>query len=110
VIIHPAYRDSVAHECELTEFCRTHGVPMLEAFDVLHPPGLAVGDVYIDQAHPTNLGHRRLADALAAFILALRDRGGQPAPAPAAKALQDGGEGASAPGARGSNTASHSSS
>ena len=64
VVIHPAYRGSQRHECVLTGFCRARGVPMFEAFDVLHPEGRPAGALYLDKAHPTPEGHRRLATGL----------------------------------------------
>ena len=58
VIIHPSYRDSVRHECELTDFCRETKVPMFEAFDSLHPPGGDSFEYFLDLWHPSPLGHR----------------------------------------------------
>lgn len=64
VVIHPAYRGSQRHECVLTGFCHARGVPMFEAFDVLHAEGRPAGALYLDKAHPTREGHRRLATGL----------------------------------------------
>jgi hypothetical protein len=66
VIIHPAYRDSVRHECLLTEFCSENQVTIFEAYDVLHagPRGM-----YIDTWHPSPAGHERLPRALSRMIV-----------------------------------------
>lgn len=64
LIIHPAYRDSRPHECELTHFCREHQVPMLEAFDILHPDGEPADALFHDPYHPNRLGHARLAHGI----------------------------------------------
>ena len=68
VVIHPAYRRSQRHVCEQTRFCVESGVPMLEAYDTLHAPGARVEKMYLDQTHPTPMGHRLLAEALASFL------------------------------------------
>ena len=72
IVVHPAYQPTLRHDCLLTRFCREHQVPMLEAFDVLHPAGSTPGSnpLYNDPTHPSAAGHLRLAQALAAFILA----------------------------------------
>jgi lysophospholipase L1-like esterase len=69
VLIHPSYRNSERHECVLTRFARESGTPMFEAFGVLHPPGVREKVLFIDHMHPTPYGHRRLAEALAAFLI-----------------------------------------
>lgn len=61
VVIHPAYRDSLPHECVLTRFCRERGVTMVEAFHSLHPPGRPAGERFLDSMHPDVEGHRQLA-------------------------------------------------
>jgi hypothetical protein len=68
VVIHPTYSYSKRHECALTEFCVRRGVPMLEAFDSLHPdsPGPSL---FLDNVHPTVEGHRRLAADLSRFLI-----------------------------------------
>lgn len=42
LLIHPSYRMSKAHECLLTAFCSEEKVPMLDAREFLHPPGVAL--------------------------------------------------------------------
>jgi len=64
VIIHPSYRDSVSHTCILTRFCQQHDIPMLEAHDVLHPPGSSPRRYFWDGMHPTADGHQQLAKHL----------------------------------------------
>jgi len=71
VVIHPAYRLTQQHECILTEFCAADGVPMYEAFRALRPPGLAASSLFLDVAHPSPRGHRRLAAGLAGFLAPL---------------------------------------
>ncbi len=71
-IIHPSYKDTRRHECVLTEFCLSNGIPMLEAFDVLHPPDLKSGSMYLGSMHPDPHGHRSLARALADMIVSER--------------------------------------
>lgn len=68
IVIHPSYRDSRRHECLLTRFCAERGVAMVEAHDALHPEGMLSYELFRDRWHPTALGHRRLAEALAAAI------------------------------------------
>jgi lysophospholipase L1-like esterase len=69
VVIHPAYADSTPHECLLTRFCRERNVLLLDAYPTLHPsPGQAQG-MFLDLWHPSADGHRRLAEALAQFIV-----------------------------------------
>jgi hypothetical protein len=68
ILIHPAYRHSVPHECLLTRFCRENRVLMFDAFLSLHPPDVPAEVLYRDLFHPTPAGHDRLARDLAAFI------------------------------------------
>lgn len=70
VVIHPSYRRSSPHRCALTEFCAGAGVPMLEAYDVLHPAGVPVEEMFFDHMHPTRRGHEALARRLADFLAA----------------------------------------
>jgi len=69
VIIHPSYLPSTRHECLLTRFCKDRGVWMYDAFDALHPANLAV---YLDIMHPNVVGHERLAEGLAKFLITNR--------------------------------------
>jgi len=64
VVIHPAYRESSAHDCMLTQFCQLRGVPMVEAYDALHPPRGERDEFFVDSWHPNRAGHERLAQAL----------------------------------------------
>jgi len=70
LVIHPAYRDSVAHECLLTEFAEQRGVPWVEARPALHPDGVPRGALFRDSWHPVAMGHARLARLLAQRITA----------------------------------------
>ena len=72
VLIHPSYRHSRPHECDLTRIAAERDVPMLEAHPALHPTDRPRGSQFIDFWHPTSEGHARLADALFKFI---RERG-----------------------------------
>ena len=65
LIVHPAYRDSVPHECLLTAFVREHGVATVEAGLALHPAGRRRGALFRDSWHPVAEGHARLAALLA---------------------------------------------
>ncbi len=71
VMIHPAYRDSKRHECDLTHSCQQNSVPMFEAFDSLHGGGHD-DELYLDSAHPNPEGHRRVARDLAQFLISQR--------------------------------------
>jgi len=68
VVVHPSYAMSTRHECVLTRFCQENQVPMLEAYDALHPPSTAADAMFADSWHPTKYGHQRLATALAQFL------------------------------------------
>ena len=68
VVIHPSYRLTVPHGCELTEVCAANDVPMFEAHPVLHPADATRDELFQDPVHPTALGHERLAQALAGFL------------------------------------------
>ena len=70
VIIHPAYANTVRHECELTTFCKAHDVRMFEAFDFLR--GDSAGDPsesFLDGIHPNERRHELLASGLARFLI-----------------------------------------
>ncbi|MCH7597041.1 MAG: hypothetical protein IID35_10830 [Planctomycetes bacterium] len=67
VIIHPSYRESSPHTCELTRLCNRRGVTMYDARGALHPNDAA--SMFLDAWHPTTIGHRRLANGLAEFLL-----------------------------------------
>ena len=64
VIIHPAYRISRRHQCELTQFCEDQSIPMLEAFDSLHGHGGDIAERFRDEIHPSPKGHELLANDL----------------------------------------------
>jgi lysophospholipase L1-like esterase len=68
VLLHPSYRDSTRHECLLTRFAAGHQVPMLDAFDSLHPPGIPPRSVFTDAWHPGPDGHQWLARDLEKFL------------------------------------------
>jgi hypothetical protein len=68
ILIHPAYRDSTRHQCVLTRFASQHRVMFLDAFDVLHPEGVDVDEMFIDIWHPTTRGHEALAQELAQLL------------------------------------------
>jgi len=68
VVIHPSYRDSERHTCELTEVCEAMSAPMFEAYDSLHPAGEPADKIFLDSWHPSPLGHRMLAEDLFTFI------------------------------------------
>lgn len=67
VMMHPSYRGSTLHECELTRFCRERNVPMLETYELLHPSDGA--DLFLDLMHPTPEGHRRLGQGLLQLLV-----------------------------------------
>ena len=68
VVMHPAYRSTVAHECALTRFCAEEGVLVFDAFPALHQ-GTPSGDaVFHDSFHPNKKGHEKLAEGLATFL------------------------------------------
>ena len=69
VIIHPSYRNSSPHTCELTRFCDARGTTMYDAHEALHPAGVPSARMFLDTWHPTTVGHRRLANDLAEFLL-----------------------------------------
>ncbi|MEZ4217360.1 MAG: GDSL-type esterase/lipase family protein [Myxococcota bacterium] len=77
LLVHPAYRDSRAHECVLTELARERGIALVDAMPILHPDGAAPGALFLDAMHPNAEGHRRLARALGDAILAELRRGGR---------------------------------
>jgi len=70
VIMHPSYITTKRHQCELTEFCEMSGVPMFEVYDSLHRTGTRPLDYFVDNWHPSPLGHRALAEDLLKFIKA----------------------------------------
>ncbi len=70
VLIHPAYVLTLRHECLLTRFCRERSVPMFEAFDSLHHESEEPDFFFVDNFHPSPLGHANLARNLASFVLA----------------------------------------
>jgi hypothetical protein len=69
VVIHPSYSPSTRHECLLTRFCRDNGVPMFEAYDVFHPGGSTPRSVFLDDIHPSAIGHELLARELVHFLI-----------------------------------------
>lgn len=69
VIIHPSYYLSKPHQCDLTDVCAQYEVPMLQAQTILHPARVPIDDMFLDRTHPTALGHERLAEAIAAFLI-----------------------------------------
>jgi hypothetical protein len=78
VLIHPSYRDSIRHECVLTRFASKHHAMTFEAFEILHPEGVDVNEMFVDSLHPTIRGHEALSQGLARVItehvLSRRDR------------------------------------
>jgi lysophospholipase L1-like esterase len=68
-VIHPSYRDSGRHTCDLTEFCDRNHVRMFEAYDSLHPRKPVEGGLYRDLFHPNAEGHKRLAENLFRFLV-----------------------------------------
>lgn len=76
LIVHPAYRDSVPHECLLTRFIEEHRIRAVEAMAALHPPDRPAGALFRDSWHPLAEGHVRLAEALADEISARLGAGG----------------------------------
>ena len=70
VIIHPTYRATRRHRCILTQFVRTHNIPFLESFDLFpHRAGYVIPDWFVDEAHPTVDGHRRIGEGLSELLL-----------------------------------------
>jgi len=67
IVIHPSYKHSIEHECLLTDFCKERDVLMFEADHTLHPNN--VGNLFLDDWHPTKEGHARLAEELGKFIV-----------------------------------------
>jgi hypothetical protein len=69
VLIHPTYRASEAHTCPLAQFAARERVPMLETFGLFATDGRRPAPaLFIDPAHPTPEGHRRIGEALARFL------------------------------------------
>ena len=68
VMIHPSYRDFARHECELTEFCQQHNVPMFDAYGSLHGEESNPDGLFLDGMHPNRQGHRLLATDLLGFL------------------------------------------
>ncbi len=76
VVIHPSYRLTRQHTCVLTEFCESEGIPMFEAIRALARRGRGGPPMFLDLAHPSPLGHRRLAQGLTAFLRPLLEDDG----------------------------------
>ncbi len=53
VIIHPSYRNSSPHTCELTQLCKRRGVTTYDAHGVLHPNDAPL--MFLDAWHPTTV-------------------------------------------------------
>ena len=68
VVVHPSYGSSKRHECLLTQVCAEKQIAMFDAYDTLHPKGLAHTALYLDSWHPNRQGHQRLGKALADFV------------------------------------------
>lgn len=68
VIIHPSYRLSKPHECDLTAFCREHNIPMFDAQASLHPDENDPARFFADLWHPNAQGQGALARDLDAFL------------------------------------------
>lgn len=68
VIIHPSYRFTSPHECLLTEFCSSRGVPMFDAHASLHQPSLSPEEQFLDSMHPTPSAHAKVAADLFSFL------------------------------------------
>jgi lysophospholipase L1-like esterase len=66
VLIHPTYSATSPHRCPLTEFARTHDVPLLETLKLF--PWRARRALFADPAHPNAQGHRLIGEALAEFL------------------------------------------
>lgn len=69
IVIHPSYRGSKVHECDLTEFCRRNDVPMFDAYESLHPDPSEPGLYFADFWHPNPEGHESLAGGLFRFLI-----------------------------------------
>jgi hypothetical protein len=69
VVIHPSYRYSKRHSCDLTQFCDRNRVPMFEAYGSLHPDESIDGGLYWDLWHPNPEGHRRMGENLFRFLV-----------------------------------------
>ncbi|MFO0946490.1 MAG: hypothetical protein U1D30_11160 [Planctomycetota bacterium] len=69
VVIHPSYKASAPHECQITQLCREGDVPLFEAHASLHAADIPPELLFQDHVHPTELGHRRLGEALGQFLL-----------------------------------------
>lgn len=68
LVVHPSYRDSIAHECLLTGLLRERGIDWVDAHLALHPEGVERGGLFRDSWHPVARGHARLARTLADAI------------------------------------------
>ncbi len=68
VIVHPAYAITRRHNCFQTQFCEANDIPMMEAYQSLHPDNEPPNKLYHDDAHPTPEGHARLAEGLYRFL------------------------------------------
>jgi tetratricopeptide (TPR) repeat protein len=69
VMIHPSYHNVPRHQCQLTRICNDQRIPMIEAYEVLHPEGSNADNFFFaDNTHPNALGHQLLADAIAKFL------------------------------------------
>ena len=69
VVVHPAYRSTTKHECALTQFCTSENILMFDAFPPLHSGTPSGETVFHDSFHPNKAGHKKLADALAKFLV-----------------------------------------
>lgn len=69
VVIHPSYKSSARHECLVTRMCDWNQVPLFDAHESLHSTDIPPELLFQDHVHPTALGHRRLGEALAKFLL-----------------------------------------
>lgn len=70
VIIHPSYRQSEPHECDLTEFCREFDLPMFDAHESLHPDPEDDAKYFADLWHPNAEGHASMSQGLFEFLVA----------------------------------------
>jgi lysophospholipase L1-like esterase len=70
--MHPSYRATPPHECNFINFSKEREVDMLECYPLLHPDGVGIDEMFLDRMHPTALGHQRLGDALADYLITNR--------------------------------------
>jgi lysophospholipase L1-like esterase len=68
IVIHPAYKKTLQHECLLTDLCKKENILMFDAFESLHGLQGRRENIFYDASHPMREGHAAIARDLAEFI------------------------------------------